>query len=518
MIDNYSGFRISSRQLVIIFSFSILTLFIHLYTNLFAGYGIFRDELYYMACSKRLSFGYVDQPPLSIYILTICRLLFGESLFAIRLLPAVTAAVTVYFTGLITARLGGKSVAIVIACLTLTFSPIFLGMNTTFSMNTFDQFFWVLSAYFVIRIVQDNKPVFWILLGIALGLGTLNKISMVWFEAGFFAGLLFTQLRIRLKTIYPYLTAGIALIIFLPFIIWNITHDFAHLEFIRNATNLKYSGLTPVDFLAGQLLLPGPFSILVWLPGILYLFLSKEMINYRILGIIFLSTFIILILNWNTKAEYLAAAYPILLAGGGLFWENKVKGRNIGSLKYALIIIIILSGIISAPVALPVLPVKSFIKYSRIVGIGQPNSEHKNLSELPQFYADMFGWEDFARNVSSVYSTIPDSEKPSTIVFASNYGEAGALEYYSAKYNLPPVVCPHNSYWYWACPADMNIRTVIVPGGKREDHLKFCRDVTIAAVHKTEYSMPYENNLTIFICRDFTRSLKEIWKNSKKFI
>lgn len=393
MIENYNGFQLSRKQKIIILSFSGLTLFIHLYTNLFANYGIFRDELYYIACTKRITAGYVDQPPLSIYILAVSRWLFGESLFAIRLLPAITAAVTVYLTGLITARLGGKSVSIIIACITLTFSPVFLGMNTIFSMNTFDNFFWVFSAYLVIRIIQYNKPAFWILLGLSIGLGMLNKISMAWFGAGLFAGLLFTPLRVHLKTKYPWLAALIALIIFSPFIVWNFTHDFAHLEFIRNATRLKYSGLTPIDFIAGQLILPGPFSILVWLPGILYLFFSKEMENYRMIGIIFLTTVLILIINWHTKAEYLAAAYPIVFAGGGLFWEKAVRGKKIIWFKYAVIFLVLASGIISIPLALPILPVETSIKYSRIINVAPQNSEHQKLAELPQFYADMFGWE-----------------------------------------------------------------------------------------------------------------------------
>lgn len=120
--------------------------------------------------------------------------------------------------------------------------------------------------------------------------------------------------------------------------------------------------------------------------------------------------------------------------------------------------------------------------------------------------------------MSSVYNTIPDSEKKYTIVFASNYGEAGAVEYYTGKYDLPPVVCPHNSYWYWGYPDKKDIKTVIVIGGSREDQLKSCKDVRVAAIHKTEYSMPYENNLPISICRELIRSIEEIWKSSKFFI
>jgi len=126
MEDKCNSFRLSRSTQITLYIVSVFTLLLHLYTNLFAGYGIFRDELYYLACTGRLSAGYVDQPPLSIYILAISKWIFGESLFAVRLLPAVTAAVTVYLAGLITARIGGKLIAVLIAVITLAFSPIFV--------------------------------------------------------------------------------------------------------------------------------------------------------------------------------------------------------------------------------------------------------------------------------------------------------------------------------------------------------------------------------------------------------
>ncbi len=497
---------------------SLFTLILHLATNLIASYGIFRDEFYYLACTNHLAAGYVDQPPFSIYVLAVSRLLFGDSLFAIRLFPAIIAAFTVYFTGLITIRLGGGFTAVLIACITLAFSPIFLGMNTIFSMNSFDHFFWILSAYLVVRIIQEDRSSLWIILGVVIGLGMLNKISMAWFGAGLFTGIILTPLRAKLKTPWPYLAALTALIIFSPFIIWNITHDFAHIEFMRNASQYKYSTLTPIDFMSGQLLLPGPLAIFVWLPGILYLLFGRQLKDYRILGIIFLTTFIILVINWHSKAEYLTAAYPLVYAGGGIFLERVVSGRNYGWLKYAVLISIIITGLISMPMALPILPVDTFISYSKFLGISQQNSEDKELADLPQFYADMFGWEDYAADVSRVYRSLPDTEKPFTVVFAHNYGEAGALEYYSSRYKLPAVICPHNSYWYWANPDTSKIKTVIITGGNLEDHRSACRNVKEAAIHKAKYSMPYENNLPIYICRDIYRSLREIWLQSKTFI
>lgn len=518
-MDNRTNrFELSKNTRIIIYSVSLFTLIIHLYSNIFANYGIFRDEFYYLACTNRLSAGYVDQPPLSIYILAISKLIIGESLFAIRLLPAVIAALTIYLTGLLTARIGGNSFAVLTATVTLALSPIFLAISTFFSMNTFDHLFWVLSAYFIVRILQENKPLFWILLGISLGLGMLNKISIAWFGLGFGAGLLLTQYRVYLKTRWPYITALIAVLIFSPFIIWNITHDFAHLEFIRNATRYKYNTITPADFVGGQLLLPGPAAILIWLPGLLYLLLGREIKKYRILAIIFLTTFIILIINWHSKSEYLAPAYPLIIAGGGLFVEKIFTGKSYYRLKYAVIFLIVLTGFISIPLAMPILPVKTFISYSKLIRVGQQNSENKEMGDLPQFYADMFGWEDLAKDVSSVYTALPDSQKSETVVFAGNYGEAGAIEYYSSKYNLPPVICPHNSYWFWSDPDNNDIKTIIVIGGNTEDHKSTCRDVTLAAVHKTKYSMPYENNLPIYICRDIYRSLKEVWRQARFYI
>lgn len=511
-------FELSRNTQIIIFTVSLFTLLFHLYSNLFANYGIFRDEFYYFACTNRLAAGYVDQPPLSIYLLALSKLMFGSSLFAIRLFPAFAAAVTVNLTGLLTARMGGGAFAVLTACVTLALSPIFLAMNTFFSMNAFDHLFWVLSAYLVVRIVQENKSFDWILLGISLGLGMLNKISMIWFGAGLTAGLLLTPYRTHLKTKWPYITALIAFLIFSPYIIWNILHDFAHLEFIRNATRYKYNTVTPADFIGGQLLLPGPTAILIWLPGLIYLLIGKAVKNFRILALIFLTTFIILIINWHSKPEYLAPAFPVIIAGGGLFIERVFSGRTYGSLKYAVIFLIIVSGIISAPLALPVLPVKKFISYSQFIGVGQQNSENKEMGDLPQFYADMFGWEELAKDVSDVYTALPDTEKAGTVVFADNYGEAGALEYYASRYSLPKVICPHNSYWFWSDPDNEEIKTVIVLGGNIEDHKSTCKNITLAGIHKVRYSMPYENNLPIYICRDIYRSLKEVWRQARFYI
>lgn len=506
--------KISRDLITLILSISIINLLIYLLTTTFTSYGMFRDEFYYLACANRLDFGYVDHPPFSIWVLALWKSLFGDSMFVIRIVPAIISSIILLMIGLLTIRLGGNKVAVIISTVAFMLSPIFLGMNTFYSMNVFDFFFWISSAYIFLRIVQTGNSKLWLLLGVAIGFGLLNKTSMLWLGAGIFAGTVFTPLRKELKTKYPYIAATIALIIFSPYIIWNITHDFAHLEFMRNAASRKYGGLTPVSFILDQILILNPLSILIWLPGIIFYFLNTEEKQFRAVGFIWFTTFIILFINWHSKGEYIAASYQILFAGGAVMIEILSKKRN--WLKYAIAIPVIVFGILIAPFARPLLPVEKFLEYQNALGLKPPSNEG-HVTVLPQFYSDMFGWEDLAINISKVYQSLPEEERKNTVVYCSNYGKAGAIEYYSRNYPLPKVICPHNSYWYWSQEIH-EISTVIIIGGEIEDHLQSLKEVYEAGYHQTKYAMPYENNLTIFIGRGLLRSLEDIRNSNKVFI
>jgi hypothetical protein len=284
---------------------------------------------------------------------------------------------------------------------------------------------------------------------------------------------------------------------------------------MRNAATRKYGGLTPFSFILDMILILNPLSFLIWIPGLIFYFFNKSVKRYRPLGYIWLVTFTVLFINWHSKGEYIAPAFQILFAGGAVQivqWNLKVK-----RLKYALAIPVIVLSIILAPLARPLLTIKDFLAYQSALVLEPPNNEGNQLEELPQFYADMFGWEDLARNVSGVYQSLPEEEKNQTVVYCSNYGKAGAIEYYRKKYSLPKVVCPHNSYWYW-WPQRTNETTIILIGGNIEDHLSSLQRVEEVGVHKTNYAMPYENNLTIFIGRGFKRSLQQIKLSDKIFI
>lgn len=504
--------------LVILLVMVLVKLLVHLWTNTFASYGIFRDEFYYLACSHRLDLGYVDQPPLSIYILALSRNIFGDSLFALRLVPALAGAATVFVTGLMVRQLGGRAAAMAIACLAVMAAPIYWAMNTVYSMNCLDILIWSVAAYILILVIKENKPKHWISLGIIMGLGLLNKTSMIWFCLGLLVAVLLTRQRKNLATRWPYLTALITLMLFLPYVVWNLLHDFAHVEFIRNAIAWKYNSLSPRDFVTGQLLYMHPVTLIIWLAGLLFLFSNKEGGRLRPLGIIYVTAFLILIINGRSKAEYLSPAYTMLFASGAVQFETWSRRRFLAWLKYAVLVPVVVGGVITAPLALPCLPVETYVSYAQKLGFAPESNEGKQLAELPQFYADMFGWEDLAKTVSDVYDSLPSEDRSATLIFAQNYGEAGALEYYNRKYDLPPAVSGHNNYWIWGLQhADRHFETVIIIGGDIEGHLYYLEEVEQAAVIRCQYCMPYENNQPVFIGRRLKYSFEEIRSSNKHY-
>jgi hypothetical protein len=488
---------------------------VHLLANAKGGYGYFRDELYYIACSRHLAAGYVDQPPFSIFLMAVTRLILGESVFAIRLIPAIVSGLSAAILCTMVGRLGGGRSAAIIAALAFIASGQILGLHAYYSMNSLDIFFWILSAYIFVLLAERATTRRWILLGVILGLALLNKTSGLWLGAGLTAGLLLTGLRSHLRTRGPYLAAAIALALFSPFIVWNVAHGFPHLEFMRNAAAVKYSALTRGRFLVDQYRNMNPPIVLIAFLGLCWHFFTIEGRRYRFLAIIFLTAFGVLFINPHSKSEYVTAAYPLLLAGGGMMVER--LGRRWGRAVPAIAgTVLVLSGLVVAPFGLPILPVETFIRYARWWGVTPSTPEHQQLAELPQFYADMHCWEELARDTSKAYLTIPEEERPTTVALVGNYGEAAAIELFAREYPEPRVISTHNSYWIWGV-GDTRITTFIRLGGNKDDYGKNYDDVQQAGVHVCRYCMPYENNLNIFVARQRRRPIEQVWNEAKHF-
>jgi len=485
------------------------------------GFGLFRDELYYIACSDHLAWGFVDQPPLSILVLKMVRLLFGDSPTAVRLLPALGGAAFVFLTGLMARELGGKRLALLLAAVA-GFAPVGnLFQFHVYSMNFIDLLFWQACVLILIRIVKTENPKLWVPFGIVAGVGLQNKVSLLLLVFGLGVGILLTKRRRDIGSRYFWVGVALAVLIFLPYLIWNFTQGWPTLEWMHNAETQKNIKDTPPAFLAGQLLYNNPLSVLLWLPGLWYFLLHKAGEKYRLFGWLALSL-LLLIMVLGGKDYYLAGIYPVLFAGGALLIESAFRPGIKRILGPALTVLFLVSTLFLSPFALPILSVSETVAYVEASGINR-SQERNELGVLPQHFADMFGWEELAATLAGIYEKLAPDEQPKCLIYVRNYGEAAAIDYYGRKHGLPKAYCPHNSYWFWG-PPRWDGGVAIIMGTSRDlqtslaDLRPYFESVEHVASTSCSYCMPYENNRPIFLCRGAKFSFQEIWPAEKNFI
>lgn len=507
----------TSTYLIIPFSIALAQLVIQM---LFHGnYGYFRDELYYIACSKHLAFGYVDQPPLSLVILAAVRWIFGDSLHAIRFLPALAISVTAILAALMAIRLGGGRFASALSALCVVAAPVLLGQGRYFSMNSFDILFWAAACYIIVRILTGDTPRLWLLFGFVAGLGLQNKYSVGFLCLGLVAGLLLTSDRKLLATKWFWLGALIAFLLFLPHVLWELKNGIPSLEFIRNASQQKNTSTTILDFFGGQLRELNYFCAPIWLLGLYYFFFDSAGRRHRALSWTYVTVFIIMVVG-NGKAYYLSPIYPMLFAGGGVFFERLTSESSWRWVKSVMVGGILLLTAISAPFAIPILPIKTFIAYQDLLGIKPRAEERSTVGVLPQHYADEFGWEEMVAVIASAYQKLTPEEQTKCLIYVRNYGEAGAVDFFGTKYALPNAVCAHNSYWFWG-PGDKTGDIAIIIGGSRslQDNLNDLnlryQHVELAGTTKIDYCMPYENGRLIFICKGMNTTFQKLWPEER---
>ncbi len=493
--------------------FSLLTLVLHLIS--IEGFGWFRDEFYYISCSDHLGFGYVDQPPLSIFLLKLIRLTLGDSLLALRLLPVLSAALFVFLTGMIARELGGKKFAIALASAAAAAPVGNFFLFNIYSMNFLDLIFWQACFLIIIRLIKTNDPKYWLIFGLVTGLGLQNKISVLFLCFGIAAGLLLSKERKYLKNKYLWLGVAAAGLLFLPYILWNMANGWPTLEFMHNATTYKNVPVSPLGFLWGQILYNNPSTFIIWLAGLWYFFFHKQGKTYRLFGWMYLAIYVLFTIQ-QAKDYYLAAAYPILFAGGAILFESWLQKKEWKWPKPVLIIFILVPALFMCPVTLPILPVENTVKFIQFLGLSQHTQENHEMGVLPQHFADMHGWEEMVEKVAGVYNTLSPEEKKECVIYATNYGITGAVNFFGRKYNLPPAFSGHNNHFFWP-PKGHTANVLIIVGGSKEDHEDSFKEVIEMDRTNCTYCMPYENNKPIYLCRGIKRPIKEIWPTVKHF-
>ncbi len=502
----------NSRGPAIVLSLALAKLLFHL---LIANrYGIFRDELYYLACAEHLDAGYVDQPPLVAFVTWIARHLFGDSLVGLRFLPALAGATTVWLTGKLARDLGGGAFAQAFAALAAFAAPVFLLMHHWLTMNAFEPLIWLACTCCIVRAINHDEPRSWLWFGVLIGLGMETKYSAAFFAFAVVGAVLLTPQRRFLADKWIWLGALCSLLIFLPNLIWLIRHDFPFLELMRNIRSTNRDVVRgPVAFIVDQAMMMNPILFPLWVGGLGWLFFSEEGSRFRILGWIYaflLVAFIVL----KGKNYYLAPAYPMLFAAGGVVFEN-VSRLGLRWSRPVYVALVVAVTCLIAPLSVPVLSPENYVRYQKALGLEPLKAENQPTGPLPQHFADEFGWEEMAREVGRVYNALPPEERAKTAIFANNYGEAGAIDFFGKKYGLPKAICNHQSYWLWG-PREYTGEIVIVLGSDGTGDRK--RFATVEAVGRTDH--PYsrrDEQFDVFLCRDLNTTLQARWPMAKKW-
>ena len=477
------------------------------------GYGWFRDEFYYVACARHLAWGYVDQPPFSIAVLWAVLKTAGPSLTAIRIVPAACAALAVLVSGLLTRELGGNLYAQALAMSLVALLPIYVAVNACYSMNAIDVVVWGVAGLQLLRALRANGIRPWVWLGVVLGIGLLNKISVLWLGAGIATGLLLTRERRWLATPGPWAAAAIAGLLFVPHVMWQVFHGWPTRDFIHNAGTQKMATSGVVAFMLGQVAITGPIATIIWIIGLGRL--ARDAERGRVLFWIWIVVFALLALNGTSRVEYLSPVYTWLLAAGGVGLERFLETRA-RWVRHTLLGATVAATAIFVPLAMPMLPVDGYIAYARVWHVAPSTEERKQLGDLPQFFADMQGWDRIVDAVATAAGALPAPERTRPIILAPNYGDAGALQLLGASRGLPPVYSGHNSYWYWG-PPSVEPSAVIVIGSSEASLRQRFDHVVRASETNCGRCMPYENHVPIFDCWGARFSIAENWPLLKHF-
>ncbi len=479
-------------------------------------YGYFRDEFDYLACGNHLAWGFVDHPPLVPFVAKASTVILGDSLRSIRFLPALASSAVVVLAAMVARAFGGGRFAMVLAALAVTIPPIFLSDGTLLTTNSFEPLLWTAAVGFAILAVKREEPRYWLGFGVVAGIGLEEKYSILILGLGIVVGLALTPQRRALATKWLWLGGAAALLIFLPNLLWNINHQFPFLELTRN---IRADGrdvqLSPLQYFAQQILLIHPLTAPLWIAGLLALLFAARFRPFRMLGWCYLVAFAVFA-GLRGKNYYLAPIYPALLAAGAVVIEGAIERSRKSWLKPAIIAVLAVGGILLLPIVVPVLTPDQFVVYADALPFAIPRSEHSHeAAVLPQHYADQFGWPELASAVAQAWAKVPPAERPDCAIFAQNYGEAGAIDFFGTRYGLPPVLSGHQTYWLWG-PRGYSGNCLLVVGDRQERLEQLFERVEY--VGQSDHPWALERNIRIFYCRGAKfGNLAQIWPQLKRW-
>jgi hypothetical protein len=477
-------------------------LLLHILTN--GRYGFHRDELQFLSDARHLDWGYVSFPPLTPFVEHIALALFGLSLVGLRLFSAIVQAMAIVVSGMMARELGGGRLAQITTAFAVAFSPLALFSGTEFQYTSFDFVWWLLIAYFVIRLLRTENPRWWLAIGACVGIGLQTKYAIVFFIAGILGGLVLTRARRYLKSGWFWGGVGIALLIFLPNLIWLVRHDFVSYHFLQHIHKRDVGEGRADGFLKDQLMICiNVFATPLAVAGLIH-FLRDA--RYRMVAWMYLITFAIF---WIAKGRgyYVAGAYPMLLAMGavrGERWLARLPQWGRRSVEAVFFSGLAVGAAYICAVVVPLSasgPLRDFAL--------------KNNGDL----REEFGWDELVKTVAGIRDSLPADQQASLGILVGNYGEQGAIEMLGPAYRLPAPISMTNSAWLRGYPAPPPT-TLIVIGYSAERADRDFAGCRLAGHNGNALRIGNEESKyhpDIFVCGPPRQTWPEFWKNNQRF-
>ena len=475
-----------------------------------------RDELLYFSLGQHLDFGYHSVPPFIGLLAFISTRLFGYTLFAAKFFPAIAGGLLIWVSSLIAKELKGGLFAQFLTATGIMGSILFARAFGLFQPVPFDILFWTLSLYLIIKYINTDLNKYLLFLGISIGFGFLNKYNILFLVFSFLLVIPFTKYRKIFVSKYIYFSILIAFVIVLPNLIWQIAHQF---PVIRHMTELRNSQLVNMSlstFLLEQLLMILP-ATLIAIPGIVYLLFASQMKKFRLPGFISITVLMIFILLQG-KGYYTAGIYPLLIASGAVFFENLIKKSYFRAIL--VIALIYLEGLI-LPIGKPIYGPEKLVRYfdnmEKVTGNNSARRfEDNQYHQLPQDYADMLGWNEFAELTNRAWQKVEN--KTSCIIYCENYGEAGAITILGKKYNLPNAISFNDNFRYWIPKSfETEITELIYINDEPGDDIKeLFADIQV--IGRISNPLAREYGVGVFLCKNPRHSFNQFWEERIKSI
>jgi hypothetical protein len=485
-----------------VFLIAALIALLHILTN--NRYGFHRDELQTLSDGLHLDWGFVAYPPFTPFIERIGLGLFGLSLVWLRMFSVIAQSAAIIVSGLMAKELGGGRLAQIAAALSVALSPLPLFEGTEFQYSSFDFLWWVLIAYFVIRLVNTENPRWWLAIGAITGLGLMTKYTMAFYMAGILAGLIFTPARRFLRSGWLWTGVGITLLICLPNIWWQAHHEFISYHFLKHIHARDVRQGRADGFLRYQLYVcANLFAAPLWIAGIIGFLRNRR---YRILAWMYIVPLAIFFFS-KARFYYLAAAYPMLMAMGAVAGERWVKSLRRPwrvTLQIAYFTGVVVAGAWMAAIIVPLASHGPLKQYAL-----------KNNGDL----REEIGWQELAKTVAQIRDTVPADQRQNVGVLVGNYGERGAIEMFGPAYHIPPPISTTNSGWLLGYPTPPPSILIVVGWSQPEVERTFtsCRLAGHngdPAIVENEESMGHPD---IFLCGPPRDPWPKYWDDDQRY-